>query len=80
MNLKQATKIVLKTLGNKQDPDTIEYKKTWNETGHLKGYDVYCRWGEYMVMIDITDHYVRVVNDLNKVPDYRKGKHQQVHD
>jgi hypothetical protein len=78
MNLKKATKIVLKTLGNKQDPDTIQYKKTWDEFGRLKGYDVYCRWGEYMVMIDITDHYVRIVNDLDKVPEYIKGKHQKI--
>lgn len=76
MNLEKATKIEMKTIKGKQDPDTIEYSKTWNETGRLKGYNVYCRWGEYMVMIDITDHYVRIVNSLDNVPDYIKGKHQ----
>lgn len=77
MNLKQATKIVLKALGNKQDPDRVEYRKTWDETGRLKGFDVYCYWNETRVLIDITDHYVRVVGDLESIPDYIKGKHQE---
>ena len=80
MNLQKATEIVLKTLEGKQDPDTVQYEKSWDETGALKGYDVYCDWDGYQVMIDITDHYVRVVNTLDKVPDYIKGKHQVIKD
>lgn len=78
MNFKKATAIVLKTLKNKQDPDKVTFEKTWDETGRLKGYDVYCFWGEHKVLIDITDDYTRVVGSIDKVPDYIKGKNQKV--
>jgi hypothetical protein len=74
----KATTIVKKTLGTKQDPDHIHYTKQWDESGQLKGWMVELRWGEHMVWLDITKHYTRIVGDLDKVPDYQKGKHQRV--
>ena len=78
MNYQKATEIVKETLGNKQDPDRINYTKLWDEFGELKGWMVGLYWGEHLVWLDITDHYVRVVGDLSIVPDYVKGKHQRV--
>ena len=73
MNLEQATTIVTNTIKGKQDPDKVSYLKTWDELGYLKGFDVWCFWGDLQVLIDITDHYVRVVGDLDKIPDYING-------
>ena len=78
MNYLKSTTIVKKTLGTKQDPDCINYTKQWDESGQLKGWMVELRWGEHMVWLDITKHYTRIVGDLDKVPEYIKGKHQRV--
>lgn len=81
MNLKQATETTLKVLEGKQDPDKITYIKQWNEFGGLKGWIVTLWWGdvkEAQVSLDITPHYCRVVGDLESMPDFIKGKHQEV--
>jgi hypothetical protein len=78
MNYTKATTIVKKTLGTKQDPDSISYTKQWDEFGYLKGWMVELNWGEHIVLLDITKHYIRMIGDLDKVPEFIKGKHQRV--
>ena len=78
MNLQQATKQVKKVLGNKQDPDKVTYTKQWDEFGGLKGWMVGLEWNDTIITLDMTPHYVRVLGDLDKIPDYIKGKHQKV--
>ncbi len=78
MNLQKTTKQVAKILGTKQDPDSVTYTKSWDETGRLKGWNVECLWGSIRVLIDSTDGYCQVVGDLNSIPEFIKGKHQEV--
>ena len=80
MNYKQVTKEVENILANKQDPDTIQYTKQWDETGRLKGWHVNFEWGNYSIWIDITPYYTRIIGDLSKVPDYKQGIHQVMSD
>lgn len=78
MNLQTATKKVKKILGNKQDPDRVTYTKMWDEFGHLKGWMIGLFWGETVITLDMTAYYMRVIGDLDAIPDFIKGKHQGV--
>lgn len=81
MKLNKATRIVSKYIEGKQDPDEVLYTKQWDEFASLKGWWVNCTWGESnTVSFDVTKGYTRVLGNevLDKIPDYVKGKHQDV--
>lgn len=81
MNLQNALKQVHKHIEKKQDPDKVEAYKQWDEFGYLKGWQIECTWdgkkGEYNIGFDITNHYTRVIGDLDLVPDFVAGTHQK---
>lgn len=65
-------------LKEKQDPDTVTFTKLWDEFGYIKGYMVHCVWDiGQSITFDSTDHYCRVIGDMNAIPDYIRGKHQK---
>lgn len=83
MNLKSAIKQVNESIAGKQDPDKVVFTKQWDEFARLKGWLVRCTWeGKGMrqksINFDITPYYNRIIGDLDKIPDFIPGKHQQV--
>lgn len=83
MNLETAQLNLTTHLGDKQDPDIVEYHKQWDEFGVLKGWMIKCtwidEWGDRThVDFDMTNHYTRAIGNLEAIPDYQPGVHQSV--
>ena len=78
MNLQTATKETKKILGKKQDPDKVTYTKQWDEFGGLKGWMIDLHWNDAVVTLDMTPHYIRTIGSLDEIPEFIKGKHQEV--
>ena len=80
MNLLTANNKVQMLLAGKQDPDEVTFTKQWSEHGQLKGWMVKCSWlhdeDPLVITYDITQGYSRVIGDINRVPNFIKGKHQ----
>lgn len=74
-------KEVSQCLEKKQDPDSIEFFKQWDEFGALKGWMVRCSWIDSWgdrthIDFDKTNYYTRILGNLDTIPDYKPGVHQ----
>lgn len=83
MNLQKAIENVINLLSGKQNPDHVAFDKQWDETGRLKGWMVNCEWERKdgdtdSVTFDITSGYIRIIGNLDNMPNYEPGKHQRV--